>query len=375
MKTTLLLTSFLFASFLSFSQRSGDLVFFSNTGEQFYVILNGVKQNTNPETNVKVDGLMDNYYSCKILSGQQKFDIDKNVMVKMDTLITYHIVEKKGKYKLRFYSERPFDNTIAPNQTVITYHPTEIVESQNNTNTGAGTKTNTGTNTTTTTTTTTGGNNSNSQTTSFGMGVTSPTETSTENIEIKINTTETGGMVNGGIAINENNSTSTSTTTTSSTTSTTVNGATTSTSEESSTTTVNGGVTENTYSNTTSTNTGETTMYQDPDMAVSMGTNTTGACSSPMNTNDFANAKKSVSSKTFTDSKMTVAKQVVDANCLTAAQIKELAMQFDFEEDKLTFAKYAYLKCYDKNNYAVVNDVFEFDSSIEALDSHISANR
>ena len=46
-------------------------------------------------------------------------------------------------------------------------------------------------------------------------------------------------------------------------------------------------------------------------------------------------------------------------------------MAFDFEDTKLQFAKYAYGHTYDINNFYMVNDAFEFESSIEELNRAI----
>jgi Domain of unknown function (DUF4476) len=97
-------------------------------------------------------------------------------------------------------------------------------------------------------------------------------------------------------------------------------------------------------------------------------------CNWPMSDQDFANAKHSISSKDFEDSKMTIAKQVVSANCLFASQVKELMLLFDFEDSKLEFAKYAYGYTYDTGNYFKVNDAFEFESSIEELNQYIGSH-
>jgi hypothetical protein len=87
---------------------------------------------------------------------------------------------------------------------------------------------------------------------------------------------------------------------------------------------------------------------------------------------DFNNAKNSISSKTFEDSKLKIAKQITKSNKLSSKQIKEIMMIFDYEDTKLTFAKYAYTYCCDPNNYYQVNDAFEFEFSIEELEEHIN---
>ncbi|MBK6525290.1 MAG: hypothetical protein IPG07_06875 [Crocinitomicaceae bacterium] len=59
------------------SQKTGEVVFYSNTGEKFYVVLNGVRQNQQAETNVKVTGLNSPWYGCKIISGNNSFELEK----------------------------------------------------------------------------------------------------------------------------------------------------------------------------------------------------------------------------------------------------------------------------------------------------------
>ena len=95
----------------------------------------------------------------------------------------------------------------------------------------------------------------------------------------------------------------------------------------------------------------------------------------PMNDYDFLEAKESVGDKTFSDSKMTLAKQITRNNCLTAAQIMQMMGEFSFESSKLEYAKFAYDFCFDRNNYYKVNDAFTFSSSIDELDEYIESRR
>lgn len=94
------------------------------------------------------------------------------------------------------------------------------------------------------------------------------------------------------------------------------------------------------------------------------------ACS-PMAGSDFETAKQSIAGKSFSDSKMTLAKQVSRSNCLTSEQVTAIVRLFDFESDRLEFAKFAYAFIADAPNFYRVNDAFEFESSIEELDSYI----
>lgn len=96
-----------------------------------------------------------------------------------------------------------------------------------------------------------------------------------------------------------------------------------------------------------------------------------GSCAAPMSPADFTEAKQSIQSKGFEESKMTVAKQVADNNCLSVAQVKEMMGLFGFEQSKLDFAKYAYDHTFDRKNYYKLNDAFGFESSISELDEYI----
>ncbi|MEM7037386.1 MAG: DUF4476 domain-containing protein, partial [Bacteroidota bacterium] len=86
---------------------------------------------------------------------------------------------------------------------------------------------------------------------------------------------------------------------------------------------------------------------------------------------EFDDAMESIKSKSFSDSKMRIAKQVTKSNCLSTDQVTLIIRQFSFETDKLEFAKYAYDYTYDRGNYFKVNDAFTFESSIKELAQYL----
>ena len=90
-----------------------------------------------------------------------------------------------------------------------------------------------------------------------------------------------------------------------------------------------------------------------------------------MASSDFNDALESIEDKSFSDSKMAIAKQVSRSNCLTADQIKQIMMAFDFESDRLDFAIYAYRECADPDNYYKVYDAFDFEMTIDDLEEAI----
>ena len=94
-------------------------------------------------------------------------------------------------------------------------------------------------------------------------------------------------------------------------------------------------------------------------------------CIRSMDATSFGKAKQSISSKGFDDTKLSTAKQVAKANCLTTDQILEIMKIFGFEESRLDFAKYAYDYCFDQNNYFNISQGFSFDASTEELNEFI----
>jgi hypothetical protein len=98
-----------------------------------------------------------------------------------------------------------------------------------------------------------------------------------------------------------------------------------------------------------------------------------GRCATSMAPASFSKAKDNISSNSFEDSKMTVAKQVTKANCPTAGQIVEIMGLFSFEENKIEYAKFAYDFCYNQGDYYEVNAAFTFESSIEELNHYLES--
>jgi len=108
---------FLFASFISFSQ--SNLTVFNNGGQQFYVILNGIKQNSVPMTNVSISGVKNGSYSIKLIFADGKTgDIDKNFIIEEPSDITTSIVFKKGKGKLRLINMQPANGTATDTEAI-----------------------------------------------------------------------------------------------------------------------------------------------------------------------------------------------------------------------------------------------------------------
>lgn len=98
---------------------------------------------------------------------------------------------------------------------------------------------------------------------------------------------------------------------------------------------------------------------------------TSGNCGLPTSDGDFEQATKTIETKSFEDTKLSIAKEVAKNKCLTSSQIKKTMELFSFEETRLEFAKYAYSYCFDQKNYYEVYDAFTFELSVNELKEHI----
>ncbi|MEP7277289.1 MAG: DUF4476 domain-containing protein [Bacteroidota bacterium] len=69
------------------------------------------------------------------------------------------------------------------------------------------------------------------------------------------------------------------------------------------------------------------------------------------------------------------AKRIMDDNFLSAEQVKELARFFSFDNIRLDFAKYAYYKTTDKDNFSVVCNAFSSKTGRDEVMSFIKYRR
>lgn len=323
--------------------QNSNLVIFSEQGERFNVVLNGNAQTSKAETNVKLTGLPEGNFKVRILFEDNSYGvIDKTVYTQLYKEVTYVIKrkkQKKGSKKLGnftndlakdFMVTKEDEDLVNVNKSdwfvmktmSVTDLPRPAAVQVTRNVQAQPVQQNVNTTTTTTQTTVVGGN-------------AQPTHGSGEQVSMSVNF-GTNGM---GMGMNISSNTGTNT------------GTATYYEETTTTTTVNGNMGNHAPAPTSTYSNG---------------------CMGAMDPNSFAGAKQSISSKSFEDSKMTVAKQVGNSNCFTAAQVKEVIGLFDFEDSRLEFAKFAYSRTIDPSNYYLVNDAFDFESSIDELNKHIN---
>ncbi|HOI88819.1 MAG TPA: DUF4476 domain-containing protein [Lentimicrobium sp.] len=301
------------------AQLNTNLVFFTEQGERFSVILNGIRQNPAPETNIKVTDLIAPSYKVKIIFDQQGIpDLDKTLTFNQGTETTYVIKRNnKNEYVLRWMNEVPIAQALPPagGQQTVVYttqapDPAPAVVTQTTT-------------TYTETITDPQGN------VSMGININDPAL----GVNMNIN-------VGGGIPSGSQVSTSQTTTYT--------------------TTTTSGG------------------NYREPAPQrtyVLPGYSGPTGCQYPMHPAEFQEVKRSIEGKSFDDTRLKIAKQVIASNCLLSAQVKEIMLLFSFEDTRLQLAKFAYGYTFDTGNYYKLNDAFTFESTIEELDEYISGFR
>ncbi|WP_323788268.1 DUF4476 domain-containing protein [Psychroserpens sp.] len=280
------------------SAQESRLTIFSEDGDPFYVILNGIRQNEEPVVNIAVDYLVHEYYDTQIIFADKTIpELEKRHLMVVDVdnrrgEVVYKIKNTKRGRKLRYYSFTPFQNILPPpsNVSVIRYNTVALPPIQTVTQT---------------TTTTSSGNGDQIN---IGVGV-------------------NAGGTNVGVGINVNSGSSTTTTQT--------------------TTTTIGGPTD-------------VVIVED------------SGCFE-MSRPDFNQALESIKSKTFSDSKLTLAKQITKGNCLNSGQIAHITSLFDFEDTRLEYAKFAYSYCFNPENYWKVNNAFEFEMTIDELNEYIES--
>ncbi len=306
----------------------GLLTFFTKEGEKFWVVIDGKKINQEPQYLVEKISVDMKYGKAKIIFEDPKLgSVDK----------TYQVVDVDGnwchvKYMIRKdnkgkkYVIRDIDATYE-----IINKPSSVPSStQNSQQVSPAQSQITPSQTTQQTTTTT----------------TTPTQTTT--IGINVNETPTGVSIQTNVPGIQQ------------TTQTTV-------------------VTHQTT--TTSTSTPPTTQTQitmTPQQEITKpyvlpGYNGPIGCPRPMNDGDFQSALNTIKSKSFEDSKLTIAKQITSSNCLLSTQVRDIAKSFSFESSRLEYAKFAYKYTYDKGNYFKVNEAFQFESSIDELNEYLQS--
>ncbi len=322
----------------SYAQIKGSLTIYTKEGEKIWVIKNGVKQNKEAATNVVITDIADKYFKVKVIIDDESMtSIDNQIqMIDVDEKmcnITYELRKKKNSYGLSIISWDPVnEGNVKVTENRSNNEVVQPKEEPIQANVGIS---NNGMNQTTTT----------GQTqTNVGMGQ--------NGANITIKDPELGVDFNMNMNIPNGQGTVTSSTTTTTTT----------------TRTGNNTNVERVVTPQPKTESREIQKHPN-------NPNQTRGCYSAMPAGDFNDAKAQVKKSPFADGKLTLAKQITESNCLSVLQIKEIAKEFSFEDNKLEYLKFAYDFTFEKNKYYLVNDVLSFSSSEDELNSYIQSKK
>ncbi len=96
---------------------------------------------------------------------------------------------------------------------------------------------------------------------------------------------------------------------------------------------------------------------------------------SELSADDFAALLKKIKGQSLESHKLDKAKIVVDRAKVNTTQIKQIVELMDKEETRLEFAKYAYPRTLDKDNYEVVRKTLYKSTSRYSLDRFIKDNK
>jgi hypothetical protein len=322
------LSTLAFASLLTFTAaqaQTSDIVVFSEMGEKFTLIIDGDVKNEAPATRVVATGLRNETPSIVVKFAEAGIPpVKQNGWIEHGKEYTLKVTtNKKGEYVLRMQGQAELGTAKA--SPIGTSTSTEFVEDAPSEPAPGGQGATGSSQTTTTTTQTTG---------------------TSENVNMNVGVNGVGINMSMGFTEPDMESSTTTTTTTTHTSSTTTSG--TATSEP-----------------VVPPAPVEEPVYRMPGYSGPIG------CAMPMNDGEFSEAKASIESKGFEESKMTLARQIGDSHCFSTIQVTGIMGLFGFEETKLEFAKYAYDHTHDIGNYYKVNDAFSFESSIDELNKYI----
>jgi hypothetical protein len=314
----LIVTTALVLFFFNLHAQKTNLILFAEGGEKFTLQLNGVIQNSTPQSNVKVEGLQSDAVQAIVVFEAALPQMKQLVALEPDQEMTFVIRKgNKGNFVLRLISTAPLNQQ--PTSTTETFVVKETVPA-----------------------------NSTQETTSIAIKtppasqpVTNPTATEGNNTAVSISLSSGMNSANANISIQvDERSTQTTGTATNVT------------------------ITEAKQVSTTS-------IANEKKVVNESTPTTTSTCTLPMLSSDFDRAKESIEAKSFPEEKLTICKQLTKANCFDVKQVISLMELFTYEENKLDIAKLLYSKTVDKGNYYQVNDALTYSTSVDELNKFL----
>lgn len=94
-----------------------------------------------------------------------------------------------------------------------------------------------------------------------------------------------------------------------------------------------------------------------------------------MDQQSFAAAIQTIKSSNWDETRLSTAKTIANNNYFTVDQVIAICKTFSWEDSKIDFAKYAYKRTVDRQNYFTIANIFTWDSNKTALNDFINSNR
>lgn len=98
-------------------------------------------------------------------------------------------------------------------------------------------------------------------------------------------------------------------------------------------------------------------------------------CTVALDSTEFNKITEVLSAHDFEDAKKKSLLDSLEKNCFSSIQVSELLGLLEFEEDKISVAKIAHNRVVDPENFDLIFDVFEFESSKKEVMDHIASNK
>ncbi|RDC65832.1 DUF4476 domain-containing protein [Adhaeribacter pallidiroseus] len=98
----------------------------------------------------------------------------------------------------------------------------------------------------------------------------------------------------------------------------------------------------------------------------------TDQCRDVLDNQQIDRLLQSMATKRSESSKESIARQALSQNSILAEDLKAILEQFQYEDTRLNFAKFAYNATCDRRNFYVVNDAFSYETSIRELEQYIN---
>jgi hypothetical protein len=311
------------------AQNALNIVIFAEDGDAFFVYANGIKQNAEAQSNVRVTGLAPNVSLRIEFANKTLPTIKQNTYdLALGMEHTFKIKRtRKQELVMRYFSQVPLaESNSGAAIPSVAYHETES-QSQSagyNTNTQSGAAI------------TGGSNSSNDGNVSLSLQL--------GNVGFQVNVKDKSNSTTSNATINSSQSQNQS-----------FNSA---------------GQNPTGGSQAAITNGSNAQSPSNSQAAIPKGKN---GCTAPMSADAFSKLKNAVEQKPFSDTRMSTAKIATKNNCLSTSQIFEICKLFSMDDDKLKYAQFAYDFCSDKANYYTLSEVFAFSTTQEKFNTFLDA--